>query len=219
MTKNIVKLAALPSVFGLVALSMSVKDAEKPSQNSTEGLELFYTVPQVDETETVELDHSLNINLATTGKSFTGFKEALGFKESQNDYKRINQLGYLGKYQFGRSTLLLLGITDTDAFLNDPVLQEKAFIANASRNKWVLRKDIKRFSGKVINGVKVTESGILAAAHLAGPGSVKSYLRSGGVEGFKDAFGTSIYSYIKKFGGYDVSFIVPDRNAKVNLEK
>ena len=102
--------------------------------------------------------------------------------------------------------------------MNNPVWQEKAFVANASRNKWVLRKDIKRFNGKVINGVKVTESGILAAAHLAGPGSVKSYLRSGGVEGFRDAFGTSIRSYMKKFSGYDVSFIEPNRTAKVNLE-
>ena len=218
MTKNIVKLAALPSVFGLVALSMSVRDAEKPSENSTEGLELFYTVPQLDDSDLAEIDNSAITSLATTGKSFTGFKEALGFKESQNDYKRINQFGYLGKYQFGRSTLLLLGVTDTDAFLNDPLLQEKAFVANASRNKWVLRKDIKRFEGKVINGVKVTESGILAAAHLAGPGSVKSYLRSGGVEGFRDAFGTSIRSYMKKFGGYDVSFIEANRVAKVNLD-
>ena len=31
-----------------------------------------------------------------------------------------------------------------------PELQEKAFIANAERNKWVLRKDIKRFEEKFI---------------------------------------------------------------------
>ena len=49
MTRNIVKLAALPSVFGLVALSMSIKDTEMPLDNSTDGLELFYTVPQADE--------------------------------------------------------------------------------------------------------------------------------------------------------------------------
>lgn len=218
MTKNIVKLAALPSVFGLVALSLSVKDVAETTDYSTEGLDLFYTVPQVDEVETEDYKNSETANLANPGNSFTGFKEALGFKESQNDYKRINKFGYLGKYQFGRSTLLLLGIKDTDEFLNNPVLQEKAFKANASRNKWVLRKDIKRFEGKVVNGVTITESGILAAAHLAGPGSVKRYLRSGGVEGFRDAFGTSIRSYLKKFGGYDVSFIVPDQQAKVNLD-
>ncbi|MEZ7496036.1 peptidoglycan-binding protein LysM [Leeuwenhoekiella aequorea] len=219
MTRNIVKLAALPSVFGLVALSMSIKDTEMPLDNSTDGLELFYTVPQADELDSSTIfDETKNSSLATTGKSFTGFKEALGFKESQNDYKRINQFGYLGKYQFGRSTLLLLGISDTDAFLENPVLQEKAFVANASRNKWVLRKDIKRFSGKKMNGITITESGILAAAHLAGPGSVKNYLRSGGADGFKDAFGTSVHSYLKKFGGYDISFIEANKNAKVDLE-
>ena len=55
--------------------------------------------------------------------------------------------------------------------------------------------------------MRVSESGILAAAHLAGPGSVKKFLRSGGATGFQDAFGTSIRSYMKRFSGYDVSNI------------
>ncbi|MAZ29601.1 MAG: peptidoglycan-binding protein LysM [Cytophagaceae bacterium] len=213
MNRNIIKLAALPSVFGIVALATSLKETEN-NVSSTEGLELFYTVPHADE---VEVNESV-ANVAATGNSFTGFKQALGFKESQNDYSKINKYGYLGKYQFGRSTLRLLGVTDTDEFLNNPILQERTFLANAKRNKWVLRRDIKRYTGRTINGVKITESGILAAAHLAGPGSVKRYLRSGGVEGFRDAFGTSIRSYLKKFAGYDVSFIEADRNAKVNIE-
>lgn len=213
MNRNIIKLAALPSVFGIVALASSLKETQS-TVDSTEGLELFYTAPHADE---LEVNETI-ANVGATGKSFTGFKQALGFKESQNDYKKINKYGYLGKYQFGRSTLRLLGVTDTDEFLNNPLLQERTFLANAKRNKWVLRRDIKRYAGKTINGVKVTESGILAAAHLAGPGSVKRYLRSGGVEGFRDAFGTSIRSYLKKFSGYEVSFIEPDRNAKVDLD-
>ena len=84
-----------------------------------------------------------------------------------------------------------------------------------SRNKWILRRDIKWFVSKKINGVEVTESGILAAAHLSGPGAVKKYLRSGGVEGFADAFGTTIRYYMKRFGGYDTSFVIADRKAKV----
>ena len=152
------------------------------------------------------------------GKSFTGFKEQLGFKESQNDYFRVNTLGYLGKYQFGKSTLELIGIDDAKHFLNTPELQEKAFIANAERNKWVLRRDIKRFVGKRINGIMVTESGILAAAHLAGPGGVKKYLRSYGSDSFEDAYGTSIKYYMKRFQGYDTSKIVPNRKAKVSID-
>ncbi|MFC7443925.1 peptidoglycan-binding protein LysM [Mesoflavibacter profundi] len=153
------------------------------------------------------------------GKSFAGFKEALGFKESQNNYFRVNKFGYLGKYQFGKGTLKLIGIYDPNLFLNTPELQEKAFIANAQRNKWVLRRDIKRFDGKYINGVKITESGILAAAHLAGPGSVKKYLRSYGKEGFSDAFGTSIRYYMKKFSGYDTSSIKPLKKVKVSYKR
>ena len=149
------------------------------------------------------------------GKSFAGFKEALGFKESQNNYFRVNKFGYLGKYQFGKSTLKLIGIYDSNMFLKTPELQEKAFIANAQRNKWVLRRDIKRFVGKKINGVEITESGILAAAHLAGPGSVKKYLRSYGKNGFSDAFGTSVRYYMKKFSGYDTSSIKPLKKVKV----
>ncbi|MFD2552118.1 peptidoglycan-binding protein LysM [Bizionia sediminis] len=151
------------------------------------------------------------------GKSFVGFKEALAFKESRGDYFIVNTYGYLGKYQFGKETLKLIGIHNPVHFLNNPELQEKAFVANAQRNKWILRKDIKRFEGKVINGVRITESGILAAAHLAGPGNVKKYLRSYGQDGFKDAYGTSIQYYIKKFSGYDTSKVEANRKAKVKL--
>ena len=150
----------------------------------------------------------------TLGKSFIGFKEALAFKESRGDYFIVNKFGYLGKYQFGKETLKMIGIYNPNQFLQNPELQEKAFIANAQRNKWILRRDIKRFNGMTINGVLVTESGILAAAHLAGPGSVKKYLRSYGAISFKDAFGTSIQNYIKKFSGYDTSSVIPDQKAK-----
>ena len=149
-------------------------------------------------------------------KSFTAFKEALAFKESGGDYFTTNTLGYLGKYQFGKGTLDLLGVYNTSQFLDDPILQEKAFIANTMRNKWVLRRDIKRFIGRRIDGVLVTESGILAAAHLAGPGSVKKYLRSYGAVGFTDAYGTSIRNYMKRFSGYDTSEILADKKAKVS---
>lgn len=152
------------------------------------------------------------------GKSFIGFKEALGFKESQGDYSTVNTFGYLGKYQFGKETLKLIGIYNPVLFLSNPELQEKAFLANTERNKWILRKDIKRFVGKTINGIEITESGILAAAHLAGPGNVKKFLRSNGANAFSDAFGTSISYYMKKFSGYDTSIVKPNRKAKVKME-
>lgn len=149
------------------------------------------------------------------GSCYNGFKEALAFKESRGNYFTTNTLGYLGKYQFGVGTLQLIGVYNTTRFLNDPILQEKVFQTNLSRNKWILRRDIQRFVGKKIGGVIITESGMLAAAHLAGPGNVKKYLRSYGSNNVMDAYGTSVSKYLRKFSGYDISNIIPKRNPKV----
>ena len=213
MRKKIAKFSILPLAAGSIFFSFSTKDAAKINleEYSTSNLELEYTVKFIEEAVPDLNDSNISPFL---GKSYVGFKEALGFKESRGDYKTINQYGYMGKYQFGKGTLALVGIYKTDKFINSPELQEAAFYANASRNKWILKRDIKRFVGKTINGVEVTESGILAAAHLAGPGSVKKYLRSWGAQAFSDAFGTTIKIYMKKFGGYDVSFVKPERKAK-----
>lgn len=148
-------------------------------------------------------------------KDFVGFKEALAFKESRGRYRAVNSLGYLGKYQFGSTTLARFKIFDTHGFLSDPELQEKAFIALCQVNKWILRKDIAQSKGTTIQGIYITESGILAAAHLSGAGNVKKFLRSGGKINFSDAYGSSIAYYMKKFSGYDTSSIVADRKASV----
>ena len=174
---------------------------------------LCYQVPNLDE---VDLFYPKEpVNYIYLGNSYLGFKEAIGFKESRGDYAIVNIYGYLGKYQFGKNTLKLIGINDSDEFLNNSYLQEQAFTANTARNKWILRKDIKKFQGIHVGGVKITESGILAAAHLSGAGNVKKYLRSNGQKNCSDAYGSSINSYMKAFAGYDVSFIKGDRKAGI----
>ena len=159
--------------------------------------------------------NAITITPPFLGSQYVGFKEALAFKESQGNYFTVNTYGYLGKYQFGINTLELVGVYNGIKFLNDPMLQEKVFDVNISRNKWILRRDIKRFVGKHIKGTEITESGILAAAHLAGPGNVKAYLRSYGRVDVMDGYGTSIASYIKKFSGYDVSLIPAEKNPRI----
>ncbi len=175
---------------------------------------LFINATSVD-VKTVSFPKYINYNIPYLQKDFVGFKEAVAFKESQGKYTVVNTLGYLGKYQFGRTTLERFRIYNTQEFLRNPELQEKAFAAYCSVNKWILRKDIKRSVGKTINGIKITESGILAAAHLSGAGNVKKFLRSNGKQRFSDAYGASIQSYLKKFGGYDVSNVIADRKASV----
>lgn len=219
MVKNIASYLLLAlTICILVQVSFSTSETVDLSRYSTDGLVLNYTVSH---------DANIGDNVKASkdghetfspflGKSFVGFKEALAFSESGGNYSTINTYGYLGKYQFGSETLKLIGIRNIQKFLSNPKLQEKAFIANAQRNKWILRRDINRFVGKRINGVLVTESGILAAAHLAGPGSVKKYLRSYGLDNFADGYGTTISNYMKRFSGYDTSFLIPNKKAKVN---
>lgn len=160
-------------------------------------------------------DEQYQLNAIFLKKDFLGFKEAVAFKESQGDYQAVNTLGYLGKYQFGANTLKLMGVYDTTQFLDDPVLQENIFRLNVSRNKWILRRDIKRFVGKRINGTTISESGIIAAAHLAGAGNVKKYLRSYGKKDFSDAYGSNVAYYIKKFRGYDISLVKSIHNPRI----
>ncbi len=218
MNKSSVKNFVFPfSICVLMALALYPDSTLNPDTYSTEGLELNYNISE--ELAVVTQKHTTNQNIFTPhlGMSFEGFKEALAFKESRGDYFTVNTLGYMGKYQFGVETLKVIGIYNPNHFLYNPELQEKAFIANAERNKWVLRKDIKRFEGKLIGGVEVTESGILAAAHLAGPGSVKKFLRSYGGHNFADAYGSTVKHYMKKFSGYDTSMVTPDQKARVTL--
>lgn len=164
-------------------------------------------LPPVEATVLTEDEAAFTVKPPFTGKTFIGFRQALGFKESRNRYHVTNKYGYLGKYQFGKSTLRRLKVRNIENFLKDPEQQEQAFEALCSLNKYILRKDIKRSVGTKINGILITESGILAAAHLGGAGNVKKYLRSGGSNDVSDAFGTSIQNYMILFSGYDVSNI------------
>jgi len=170
-----------------------------------------YLLPSKKPTEYTDL------NIPYTGKFFIGYKEAIAFKESQGKYKKINSLGYMGKYQFGRQTLKSIGIDDCEQFLNSPTMQEKAFVALLAKNKSELEDVIDKYEGQVFSGILITESGILAAAHLGGVSSVKKFFRHKGKRYFRDAYGTSIRSYMRDFGGYDTSGIEADSNAKVKM--
>ena len=174
-----------------------------------ENEELLYVFPSQN-----KIDY-FKLKIPFTGKYFIGFKEAVAHRESQGKYCKINTLGYMGKYQFGKETLKSIGINDSIGFINNPKLQEKAFVALLSKNKYELKQYINYFDGKVVDGVKITESGILAAAHLGGSGSVKRFLNSNGERKCKDDYGTSVKTYLKDFGGYETTGIQAIKNAKV----
>ena len=184
----------------LTALSFGMTDSKKeyPSVNDIETtiangerilLRKQFIKDSIEDYHRFELEHFLN---------------AIGHRESTNRYDVVNKWGYMGRYQFGKSTLKGLGYdVSKKEFLSNPELQEEAMLSLLKHNKEKLQKYIDVFDGKTINGIYITESGILAAAHLGGQGSVKRYFRNGKV--FKDGNGTKITSYMDKFSGYDIA--------------
>lgn len=142
----------------------------------------------------------IEINL----KGHTAFLNSIGNFESGNRYGISNRWGYMGRYQFHLSTLKSIGIKTTrKEFLSSPTLQEEAMNKLLKSNKKTLRRYIRKYDNKVVHGVYVTESGLLAAAHLGGAGNVIKWFRKGEV--FKDGNGTPITKYMKVFSGYELN--------------
>jgi hypothetical protein len=125
----------------------------------------------------------------------------------------INQFGYIGKYQFGKMALIDLKLDtkiDADKFRKNPKIfsekaQDRAMVKLLKINKQYLGDYIKKYEGKVISGVKITKSGLLAGSHLVGASDVKKFLDSNGTIIPKDGNNVPVTHYIKKFGGYQIS--------------
>ena len=172
------------------------------------------------------IDYSVKLNINTdiyvpvpfTVRDFVGFKNFLGFFESGSNYKKVNRFGYLGKYQFGKGTLKMYGVRNLSEYRLNPELQEKVFLMNVMRNKWILRREISWYSNRYLNGTYISESGIIAAAHLSGPGNVKKFLRSHCNPDLdkRDANDTSISDYLNIFKDYDLEKIPAIQKPKRN---
>ena len=135
-------------------------------------------------------------------------KEHIGQKESTNNYKAENSLGYVGKYQFGKLALIDSGYKNSEGewtgkdgveskedWLNNPEAQEGAMDTLLKRNKKSLKdRGLDKYVGTVVNGTLVTEEGALMSAHLIGAKGTIEMLKSG--KDVKDANGTSGFDYI-----------------------
>lgn len=183
--------------FALMAFTKMVKMEQKVILES-KPMEIIYTTVELPPIKAPEVPLMYL-------KTHSAFLSAVGKRESGNRYDVVNTYGYMGKYQFGRSTLNGLGYKNitNDEFLNSPYLQEQAMHKLLKHNQKKLRRQIRKYCGTVVNGVYITESGILAAAHLAGQGNVKRFFKNG--YEFKDGYGTKMTSYMKSFSNYDLN--------------
>ena len=77
-----------------------------------------------------------------------------------------------------------------------PLMQEKALNDLLNENRRMLRREMK-LVGRRINGIVITESGLLAGAHLSGVGGVRKWLYQG--EDLKDMNKTKVSDYVNEF--------------------
>lgn len=125
----------------------------------------------------------------------------IGFRESSNNYSATNQLGYLGKYQFGAAALVDRGyikseafatygqgaltrpeswtgkdgIKNRDDFLRNTQIQESAMFEQLTANYNTL------VSTKAISGSneKTEIAGMLSVSHLLGAGGANKWKTTG----------------------------------------
>ena len=143
-------------------------------------------------------------------KPIPKFLKALAFRESSGRYNITSKSGnYFGAYQMGYIAFKELGFNinsyGINNFLSNTKLQDSLVVALLKRNKQYLNTYIKKYNGKVINNIKITESGLLAGANM-GIGYVMKFLNSNGVIDPSDGNGVLVSSYIRKLSGYNVSF-------------
>lgn len=138
-------------------------------------------------------------------KATTAFNRKMRKRESPI-WTKVNQYGYIGTYQFGRSALIATGYghITVDSFKINPYIwppeeQEKAMNRLIKINKKILAKFIEEYKGDTIKGIVVTEHGLLAAAHLGGAGGTIKFLKSKGTYDPEDANGTHISTYLREF--------------------
>ncbi|HAX93777.1 MAG TPA: hypothetical protein DCY25_07520 [Bacteroidales bacterium] len=141
---------------------------------------------------------------------FERFIDDLGKRESGNNWLSVNCIGCFGEWQFKESTVQYLGFKQVtlkkfkkNPEIFPPALQRSA-LESLIKVNMALLKDYERYIGLTINGVTVTRSGMIAAAHLGGAKSVRLFLTSGGRLDKKDTLGTAISNYMKKFSFYDI---------------
>ena len=115
MIKKWLYYSGIMVVVAFVSYSIKPLYCEKPN-------EVFMNDSQESRNSfsTLEVTDYVNFKIPFTGKSFTGFKEAIAFKESQGRYRLISSFGYIGKYQFGNEALKAVGVNNKVAFLNNP---------------------------------------------------------------------------------------------------
>jgi len=166
------------------------------------------------------------------------FYDALAQRESSNDPTAVNTFGYLGLYQMGELAMMdavwyaeaasiatskndwigawlagaqANGVTSKESYLAHTPAQNVA-VRRYHDQVWNYMNDLGLVGreGDELNGVTITRSGLIAACHLLGCGTVDEYLEAAETgddeETAADAFGTTIEEYLTLFANYETAY-------------
>ena len=197
-TRLVARVVLIPTVLFILA---GFVDSRKPKQD-----ELMYAEPIIV-TQPIPPEPQGDLYV---------FLGAVAKRESNNTLHVVNRIGMLGKYQFSPKTLWSLGaqfkVTRAE-FLGNSSLQDSAMTQYLRDNRTILRDIIVAYDSKWYGGIYITESGLLAGAHLVGPHGLRKYfepdytVRRNGRDihpRTKDGNGTRVAEYIEEFSGYDL---------------
>jgi len=153
-----------------------------------------------------------------SSEDYIKLREAIAEKESggkpNNGYSAVNTLGFVGRYQFGGALLQDLGyvrkgttskdlqnnecwigknnINSRDDFFSNPDIQDECMLSFTRTNFKLISSRAKQLRN---DSDRNHCAGLLAAAHLQGPGGAIKFAK--GVHVKPDAYGTSTEKYYK----------------------
>ena len=170
------------------------------------------------------VDKSINtVVYADTVNTLDNFLTRLAFIESHNNprarhsYVIVDKSDkgidtifvysqYIGLYQMGNSARRAVGFhrVSEEEYLNSPALQRKAMILWLKYLKKELQPEIDKYDGQFIELYYMSESGILAMAHLCGPEGVRQFIKSNGRYIPTDGNGKRGTDYLQQYGRYNL---------------
>ena len=164
--------------------------------------------------------------------TYLQFLQTLANAESSNQPGIVNKYGYVGLFQMEELALQDAGYyrgdgtRDTNDWtggwtgrdginsLADFQASPQAQVNAVTRyhqviENYISANGLRKYIGTTINGVVLTESGLVAGAHLVGMGNLRAWLRSGGRVVPMDGNKVPVTSYASRFAGYGVSASPP----------
>ena len=118
----------------------------------------------------------------------------------------------------GRSQAIPIRLADYQKFIGrDTIITPEEFRTDKALQKdfedwhWpdlkkYVQENFKDSIGTTIQGIEVTESGMIAVAHLGGKHGLQHFLESGGTDNPKDDEGTFLTDYLKTHAGLSTDF-------------